>query len=42
LQERLKKIGEVSGLKEFGVLDENALDEDWDEAKHEVYYENKI
>ena len=36
LQERLRKIGEVGGLKELGVLDEGALDDDWDPEKHEV------
>ncbi len=36
LQERLKKIGEIAGLKELGILDESMLDEDWDPEKHEV------
>lgn len=37
LQERLRKIGEVGGLKELGVLNEDALDDEWDPAKHEVW-----
>ena len=35
LQSRLKKIGEVGGLKELG-LDESILDEDWDAEKYEA------
>lgn len=38
MQERLKKIAAISGLRdaELGALDEGFLDEDWDPAKYEV------
>lgn len=36
LQERLSKIGEMSGLKQLGIIDEAFLEEDWDPEKHAV------
>jgi len=36
LRERLQKIGEISGLKKLGFIDEDMLDDDWDPAKHEA------
>lgn len=35
LKERLQKIGEISGLKKLGLIDEGFLDEEWDPEKHE-------
>jgi hypothetical protein len=31
-------IGEYGGLRELGILDEQLLDEDWDEDKYEVWH----
>lgn len=36
IRERLKKIGEIGGLKELGFIDEKILEDDWDPAQHEV------
>lgn len=36
LRERLKKIGEVGGLADLGILDESKLDDEWDPEEHEV------
>jgi hypothetical protein len=47
LRERLKKIGDVGGLKSLGFIDESLLDDDWDPEKHEAtdlnqYYHFKM